>query len=266
MLSLLRITCSFLSLNLISRATEEVHKEESVQNKTQKDSINQKILDYTNQYGAKYANLRVLKENLQTMNADVQVPEFAGISNEKMINFITQTLRYENLKTDWQALQAEKNEQGILEKAGEISKKLEEAFKKNDGNDLKNLFGEDEWKSIEQFKKSHTFMVRSTGKEDSKEFSNAGGNESVANVKFETQALLEAIKTVVCSYVSDKSLKQRMDAARNAGKKFEVGDLFLPVLVQKMIGEKTDNQDIKKIPSSGVLFTTDPQGYVRATA
>jgi hypothetical protein len=217
---------------------------------------------YTKEYGAKYAHLRILKENFLTESV-VKIPEFAGISNQKMTDFIKKKLGYEDLEKDWQELRnifEEKDK--FLEKAKEIEIKLKKAFNRDiNEEDFEYLFKSEEYNTIKTFAHSCKFMVRSTGKEDSKEFSNAGGNESVANVSFETKSLLEAIGTVVCSYVGQKSLQQRMEASERSGVRLEL-DLFMPVLIQKMIGEDPGNEDITKIPSSGVLFTIDPQGYL----
>src|SRR5690606_16762487 len=92
-------------------------------------------------------------------------------------------------------------------------------------------------------------MVRSTGKEDTKELANAGGNESVSNVSPTAKTILQAIGTVVASYFGKKSLIQRLGAGDTS--LFDPIP-FTPVLLQRMIGEKD-----KQIPKCGVMFTEE---------
>ena len=72
-------------------------------------------------------------------------------------------------------------------------------------------------------------MVRSSGKEDTKELANAGGNVSVANVEPSIVPFLTALKAVVISYFGEKSLKQRL-LAGDASLFDKVP--FTPVVVQ----------------------------------
>ncbi|MBM3886446.1 hypothetical protein FJ364_00825, partial [Candidatus Dependentiae bacterium] len=95
-------------------------------------------------------------------------------------------------------------------------------------------------------------MVRSSGQEDSIDVSNAGGNVSVANVVAEKQVILKAMKEVILSYFGMKSLTQRLSLNDQTLLK---SDVLMPVLIQKMIGEKRDSE----IPRCGVMFSTDPE-------
>jgi len=100
-------------------------------------------------------------------------------------------------------------------------------------------------------------MIRSTGKEDTVEVANPGGNESVAAVPLDSKVISEAIGVVVASYFSEKSLKQRLsNPVENITE-----PPFIPVLVQKMIGEsiadiKQLNEDPDRIVRSGVMYTS----------
>jgi hypothetical protein len=118
-------------------------------------------------------------------------------------------------------------------------------------------------------KENKKLMVRSTGGEDRIDLANAGGNESVIGVDLNFESIFEAIKKVVVSYFSEKSLQQRIKAkdkqlfSENNNGEFK---LLTPVLLQVMSGEPyggTDNVD--EISSAGVLFTKDPEvGFDKA--
>ena len=82
--------------------------------------------------------------------------------------------------------------------------------------------------------KNARLMVRSTGREDTHHNANAGGNKSVPNVLPYLPAVLGAIKEVVLSYFSERSLKQRIDAHDES---VFSEDVFVPVLLQEMVGE-----------------------------
>lgn len=98
-------------------------------------------------------------------------------------------------------------------------------------------------------------MVRSTGREDSKELANAGGNESISSVQPEPLLMSIAMGKVVASYFSEKSLNQRL-----LGKDVHFyDDPFMPILLQYMIGERPKNKD-DQIPTSGVIFSQEAEG------
>lgn len=138
----------------------------------------------------------------------------------------------------------------------------QESFKMN--------FDADE--SIIKFLASKTsrLMVRSSGKEDTDEVANAGGNESVANVPPTFADVVEAMGIkksdegesagVVSSYFGEKSFKQRLGLGDP--------DIFdeeplTPVLIQEMIGEPSGGApDIANIPSVGVMFTEEAEGGI----
>ena len=122
---------------------------------------------------------------------------------------------------------------------------LSDLFPDIDQNELKRLIA-----SIES--NNEKLMVRSTGKEDTDELANAGGNESVANVSPNTKQLLRAIKIVVASYFSEKSLVQRLASGDRSLRKTPV----TPILIQRMIGEKSG----EPLPLCGVMFTEETEG------
>lgn len=97
-------------------------------------------------------------------------------------------------------------------------------------------------------------MVRSTGKEDTKECPNAGGNKSVPNVPPYRAHVLRAFGDVLPSYIMPKSFMQRLECGNNA----DLFDKFFgPVLVQVMIGE---NMATETIPVGCVVYTEESEG------
>lgn len=95
-------------------------------------------------------------------------------------------------------------------------------------------------------------MVRSTGREDAVDIANPGGNESVAAVKADQESIQKAIAVVVESYFSEKSLKPRLLSKQNI-----LEDPFMPVLIQRMIGEPLQGEkDPNKVVRSGVMYTS----------
>jgi hypothetical protein len=83
-------------------------------------------------------------------------------------------------------------------------------------------------------------MVRSTGIEDSAEIANPGGNEShPANNN--SESIKKAIAKVVSSYFKPKSLSQCL-----ASKGKYPDEMFMPVLMQQMIGENQNDPIEKK--------------------
>lgn len=211
-------------------------------------------------YGYKYANLKQLEAVAKIFNNfkasfghflyKITVPEFRGIPSKAIQDFLTQrginfSERWKesihDKQIDWNTLgKLEKEIVSLFEKAGDI-KSLDTAF---------GIIGID---NVLKENKSQRFMVRSTGKEDTDELANAGGNKSVPNVEPNNSDILHVMGTVVASYVSKWSLEQRSNL-----KDPSVLELPLtPVLIQCMIGE-TD----KFIPVSGVMFTEETEGGV----
>ena len=100
--------------------------------------------------------------------------------------------------------------------------------------------------------KNATLMVRSTGEEDTVDVANPGGNESVAAIAPTIEAVSAAMGTVVASYFSEKSLKQRLLSPVNDITK----DTFVPVLLQQMIGEPMHGyKSSPAVIRSGVMYT-----------
>ncbi len=104
---------------------------------------------------------------------------------------------------------------------------------------------------LEALPKSALLMVRSTGKEDTADIANPGGNESIPAVALEEKAITKAVGDVVISYFSDKSLMQRLLSGDNITE-----PPFMPVLIQRMIGESFNLKATKNkhIVKSGVMY------------
>lgn len=99
--------------------------------------------------------------------------------------------------------------------------------------------------------KRRNLIARSTSKEDTEALANAGGNESVANVKQSLEAISEAIGIVLASYLSEKSLMQRQLANDDI-----TALPFIPVLLQEMITA----QEVK----SGVIYINNNGVFIQA--
>ncbi|MBD3231951.1 hypothetical protein GF322_04830 [Candidatus Dependentiae bacterium] len=100
-------------------------------------------------------------------------------------------------------------------------------------------------------------MVRSTGKEDNDDLSNAGGNFSQSNVNPNSNDIEKAILNVISSYLSSKSLVQRQKSGEQNESLFQKPSI--PILLQRMIGEKLGGADkVADIPVSCVIYTQEP--------
>jgi phosphoenolpyruvate synthase/pyruvate phosphate dikinase len=198
----------------------------------------------------------------------VHVPNFVGISHAEVkayLDIFGIMQKWADLCGQWRA----KTQQFFKDK------KFDPVFLaavETLGNDICACFETNIFPSLARLIDEHKFagttlMVRSTGKEDTAAFANAGGNETVANVDPTPQAVSAAMGKVVASYIGSKSLKQRLAVAQTEQQVQELlGEPFVPVLLQVMVGEKLDGEsiatdnDLVKLPVSGVMFTTEAEG------
>jgi len=228
----------------------------------------------------------------------VKVPEFHGVTHGEVIAYLKKNNF--DLEARWAALlqqylykvqKPEELTQEVMQKTQKAlldKKDLSVEFKafadavQALGEEIKNVFKQHPFFSQEELGKLGdnnelgalilklgkllSLMVRSTGKEDTKEFANAGGNETVANVEPTAQAVSEAMGVVVASYVGLKSISQRLAVAKTIELiQAILAQPFVPVLIQRMIGEPADGikvtsaEDVKKIPVPGVMFTTEAE-------
>ncbi len=100
-------------------------------------------------------------------------------------------------------------------------------------------------------------MARSTGKEDTEDLANAGGNTSVSNVIPTNADVLRAVGIVVASYFRTKSISQRL----SAGDPTLFNMPLTPALLQRMIGEQTGGAiDATRIPVGCVAYSQEAEG------
>lgn len=238
-------------------------------------------------YGYKYGNLTQLRNLTQALNVlaisewgyRFEVPVFIGISSTRIQEFLRDVGELD-LAKEWNDIRQKflinnksailKNRfypQGFFEACEKLEQKIKMVFldsikKIDNGYSFDFVFttyGLDDFIKTIADKKA-VLMVRSTGKEDTTKLANAGGNESVPNVKPEVKEILEAIDKVVCSYLGRKSLEQRLGAGDESLFDDEVP--FTPVLLQEMIGEVNPSE----LPRCGVMFTEDPETSVSRVA
>lgn len=112
---------------------------------------------------------------------------------------------------------------------------------------------------LELLSENDVVMVRSTGREDSQKAANAGGNETLPS-KPNLADISKVIGQVIASYIDEKSLAQRLLNHEDILEK-----PYLPVMVQKMVGERIrfgelPEQNKQKIPVSFVLYTSEAEG------
>ena len=228
--------------------------------------FNQEKFDhYAAQYGNKAANLAELQKissSIPVKGKCVQVPAFFAISDEEVQQFfkpICQNLtrycngftfcaqkaaHYKKLKEEYLSKTYQRQINNLLLK---ITKEIENLFEKNIFRFSNNKRQEEFQNYIKQaVSNQDLFMVRSTGKEDTKELANAGGNKSIIAVWPHEEAISKAIGQVVASYFSEKSISQRLLAGDTS-----IGSLFMPVVIQIMVS---------KDPVSGVMFSQEAEG------
>jgi len=207
-------------------------------------------------YGNKAANLMELDNlcrKIKNKKIKIQIPEFLPIDNNSIKHHLdTYAIEWRRL---WHEFVKVQNTNKTLTDQSKITlKKLRaviiECFNKHP------LFPE-KIKAM-NLPPDTLFMVRSSGEEDRVDVSNPGGNKSVAAVKLESTAISNAIGVVIASYLSEKSLTQRLLSHDVITK-----GAFMPVLLQKMIGEKLNGfDDPAKVVISGVMYAK-PNGITR---
>lgn len=204
-------------------------------------------------YGNKTANLMRLASNISNGN----IPEFLGLSDESIRTFLQNNgINFTQIFDEARQLDKD-NGQELCNESCKLLEKLQD--------DIKKLFSDDSFdtKEIQAFlemikdKQPARVMVRSTGREDSIENANAGGNLSKVDIAPEVNEIRTAIGEVVASYFDKKSLVQSLSSGGETYK-----EPFTPVLLQLMVGEDPSQVNSKQTPShsSGVMFTREPEG------
>jgi len=207
------------------------------------------FLHVASNYGNKTANLCIL-HGLAGKIARFEVPAFFAISSDDIKKHLQNSFDFDKSWNDFTTKQ-NPNKKSLTSKAIEhltnLRSNINKAFEQKIPTELgKKIF---ENLSLTAFKDKF-LMVRSTGREDSKELANAGGNESISSVPATVEAVWQAMGMVVKSYFSEKSISQRLISGDDITK-----DPFMPVLVQVMIGETPTI-----IPISGVMFSQEAEG------
>ena len=221
-------------------------------------------VDYSDElkYGNKTSNLAKIARDIDSLKQSgipVKVPKFYGIGHDEVMAFLSHNKFSDKLNDYWEDFKKAQHDSEDLTNAGKaaltnIRELLEKALTVNNFSIINN---DDRQAELQAFiaeiaaDKSNKLMVRSTGREDTKEMANAGGNESIANVQPNNRAISEAMLRVLQSYFSEKSFQQRIAAGEEKSSLFQ--NPFMPVLLQIMIGEKEN-----RTPVSGVAFSREP--------
>jgi hypothetical protein len=215
-------------------------------------------------YGYKTANLMLLERECAKINgklsqAEVRVPPFIGITDASIQDYLNTAIP--DLIPLWSAFLASfdqnQKEQFLLNpnhssitispQGIDILRQIQDKISAHFQN---NHFENDKLAAWLKNNPTTYLMVRSTGKEDTDESSNAGGNESVASVSPDSHSLSVALGRVIGSYFGAKSITQRLTLGDVSV--FTEPKPFVPVLFQVMVGEEPNN-----IPRSGVMFTSE---------
>lgn len=186
---------------------------------------------------------------------NVHVPLPFGIKDQFLVDFLKKNAPQIFVK--WEKLQELYQENAFLDQPEvkellqQIESEINTAFAKTPAD----FFSKDALRWLAAVEKSNSFlMVRSTGDEDGT-CANAGGNVSVNYVPPTPDAIFNAVKKVVASYFSKRSLKNRMIGKDNPFADFpKIG-----VTLQRLIGEAAGGgKNRGEIPLSAVLFTNEP--------
>lgn len=227
-------------------------------------------------YGYKTANLMVLNniaESISTkmQNCDAKVPPFFPISDFEMKNVLKKSIPeleklWENFLNSFpkedraKFLNADSPEQAAhvrlqISREGKahlinLSEKIQNYFRRNPYHPLQL----EEWLGKN---KPQYVIIRSTGREDSDDNTNPGGNKSVPYKQPNAIDISNGIGEVLASYFSENSIMQRLAVGDQT---LFTTDMFLPVLIQQMVGESPVAPVIKpnEIFRSGVIFNEDP--------
>lgn len=230
--------------------------------------FNQAAFDsYALEYGYKAANLNELTKMLLPLNAKMpgryQVPAFFPLGNNEIQVFLSKTMMSDKSMTimdfigqqleQFKKIQSSANNNALTQESISILESIEKSIEQVLTSQPFTLEAAERQKAFAEFlakvaEQKNLLMVRSTGKEDTKELANAGGNKSIAAVKPDIATVSKAMGVVIASYFGKKSISQRL----LANDKTIFDKPFMPVLPQIMIG---------KNPISGVMFSEEAEGH-----
>ena len=191
-----------------------------------------------------------------------EVPHFFAISSDAVKRFFRNKLGVD-VDAAWAENVTESSSESLkgAHRVRELINQKMSSYIDSRGQDTwEDLFGE-EGKAfavfLDKYKPRTSFMVRSTGNEDTETLANAGGNETAMVIAPHPDiffsAMLRAMQRVLLSYIGSKSLSQRLDAKDN----ITLAPL-MPLLVQLRIAE----EDEAHLPRCGVMYTEDPASSV----
>lgn len=238
--------------------------------------------------GYKTANMTILAELikdplLQNLpgNILVAVPEFVGIPDQQTKLFLKRNNL--DIEAEWKRLLQNvstediKNliiSEGFIQKLEALADRIKEKFEttatqleaaqnpgllsffsSNTPSSLTELGFDEKLDALITFCAHHNAFIttRSTGREDTEELANAGGNASNEIVDAKPADVLRGMGIVVSSYFREKSFGQR--ALLQDKQLYDVP--LMPVLVQRVVAETNGS------PFSGcVSYTREPQGDI----
>lgn len=216
------------------------------------------------QYGYKTANLMLMQEQLlKTVKASneflCQIPAFVALSGNMCEEIVQQ--QGVNLRALWSQATTERQDTGstVFDRLDALANSVEQLSGTLPAQQPTQC-SEQLTQFIEKAQQEGwRLMVRSSGlHEDTDALSNAGGNESEANVSPDFQSFVKALNKVVASYFRSKSIMQRMVAGDSTALAEFPGT---PVLVQHMTGEQVNGaQNSNDIPVGCVVYTQEPYG------
>ncbi len=188
---------------------------------------------HAQEFGNKAANLMVLDRIVSSVSSptfQTKVPPILPLSHAQIYAHIQQ--HYPDFDKDWERFTLLQGKEEGLQVLEDIRNTIRTLFQEHPIQVDLSTLGEG------------PLMVRSTGREDTKEGAMAGANESIAGVASDPQEVSAAIGSVVASYLSEASMMQKLIAGMNIEEK-----PFMPVLLQVMVGEKPNTP----IPAEGLM-------------
>lgn len=209
----------------------------------------QAIISNAQRFGFKAANLMFLEKLLSSFELDnseqkVIVPEIKAIDNEQIIAHLQKHIpEFEQKWQNFCTLQG--NIKDFIEpEAITILESLQ--------NEIKDCFKNNIFE-LESLPDSQKFMVRSSGEEDRVDVANPGGNESVSSLP---EDISQNIGIVIASYISVKSLSQRLKLGEDITNNFPLS----PCLIQSMVSESKEKNPV----ISGVIYTDDEHTRIQS--
>lgn len=212
-----------------------------MQNKTRTNQAAQKeINEKAKKIGYKAANLEILSQI-------VPVPPFISLEHENILHYLDQHAN--SWRTLWDKFkQTQQSSANLTADAKHIIRDIQQLIKTTFIN---HPMHSDAIATFIKQAKNNSLIIRSTGKEDSVEVANPGGNESIAAVLPNSSAISKAIGEVIASYFGEKSFQQRL-----LGRQDITEDPFMPVLIQTMISEPMNGHpNPAQVTRSGVMYS-----------